>query len=112
MAAKSPRSLAADVLRYCAAHDYREPNKDEVNAWAALMARTPLNEEADYVQAVQNHYAEDDARKARPGDIVTEATRIRMARTGANRIPALTRQRTPMPDDVRARIRAIQGRTA
>lgn len=112
MATPSPRSLASDVLRYCAAHDYREPNKDEINAWAAIMARHPLNEEADYVQAVQNHYSAEEARKARPGDIVTEATRIRMTRTGANRAPQLERKRQPMPDEVRAKIRAIQGRTA
>lgn len=112
MVTKSARSLAADVLRYCAAHDYREPNPDEVNAWAAIIGRNPLNTEQDYVQAVQDHYSTEDARKARPGDIVAEATRIRKARTGADRVPALTRKKAPIPDDVRARIRAIQGRPA
>lgn len=112
MAAKSPRSLAADLLRYIAAHDHRTVTADEVNAWASQVSRHPLNTEQDYRLAIEHHYAAEEARKARPGDIVTEATRIRMARTGANRVPAIERKRVPMPDDVRARIRAIQGRSA
>ena len=112
MATPSPRSLAADLLRYIAAHDHRTVTPDEVNAWASQIARHPLNTEQDYRQATEHHYAADEARKARPGDITTEATRIRMARTGANRAPQLERKRQPMPDHVRAKIRAIQGRTA
>lgn len=112
MAATSPRGLAADLLRYIAAHDHRTVTPDEVNAWASQIARHPLNTEQDYRKAVELHYGAEEARKARPGDIITEATRIRMARTGANRVPALTRKRTPMPDDVREQIRAIQGRPA
>lgn len=112
MATKSPRSLAADLLRYIAAHDHRTVTADEINAWASQITRHPLNTEQDYRQAVEHHYAAEEARKARPGDIVTEATRIRHTRTGANRVPALTRQRTPMPQNVREQIRAIQGRPA
>lgn len=112
MATQSPRSVAADLLRYIAAHDHRTVTPDEINAWASQVARHPLNTEHDYRQAIEHHYAAEGAHKARPGDIVTEATRIRMARTGANRVPVLERGRTPMPHHIREQIRAIQGRPA
>lgn len=106
----SPRSVAADLLNFCALHDGRTWSEEELNTWAAHIARSGPNAVSDYRQAVEEYYARPDAHRAGPGDITTRATTIRRARTGANRVPQIRKKREPMPDHVRAQINAIRNR--
>lgn len=94
--AKTARSLAADLLRFVAAHDHRTISDDELAAWTFPVQENPTVWESDWRTAISRYYAAPGVRRARPGDILAEAKVIRDRRLRANR-PAIERNPDAVP---------------
>lgn len=103
------RSLAVDVLRYVAAHDYRTITEDDVAVWEQAILRHPENAPGDYRAAVEAHYDGPGVSRAKVGDIVHEATRIRRARLGLDALPRSSGRGVPMPEHLRAQFGLDRG---
>ena len=100
--AKTARSLTMDLLRFIAAHDGRTLTEDDLDAWVYPVDENPTILADDWRAAISKHYAAEGATRARPGDILAEAKRIRDRRAGANRVQLETNpQRVPCPPELR-----------
>ena len=100
--AKTPRSLTMDLLRFIAAHDGRTLTEDDLDAWVYPVTENPTILADDWRAAISKHYADEGATRARPGDILAEAKRIRDRRIGINRVQLESNpQRVPCPPELR-----------
>ncbi|MDK8345455.1 hypothetical protein QP868_02145 [Brevibacterium sp. UMB1308A] len=90
---------AAQILRIIAGFDRRETDHFEVRAWASAVMREPDALANDWVEAIQEHYLQPQARRAMPGDILATVTKMRQDRDGVRAIPKADGKGVPCPAD-------------
>ena len=100
--AMKARNPTMGLQRFIGAHDGRTLSEDDLDAWVYSVDENPTILADDWRGVISKHYAAEGATRARPGDILAEAKRIRDRRTGARR-PQLESnpQRVPCPPELR-----------